>query len=213
MAEEQPKVEEVPKPEGEKAEQKPEGEVKHMRQKKEKKPKKQVEKPPEPDPASFIDARIGRIVKVAPVPNSDFLYEEEVDIGNGQVRHIVSSIRSYYTVEQLQDRKIVIFTNMHPAKMCGVTSEAMLFAGSTPEPDVCELLDPPADAPVGERVHFGQFTGDGEVQGIDKRNNKWKKCLPFLRINAEGIATYKDEPLRVAEGVITVPNIRNCEFH
>ena len=135
MAEEQPKVEEVPKAEAP-AEQKPEGEVKHMRQKKEKKPKKQVEKPPEPDPATFIDARIGKIIKVGPVANADKLYEEDVDIGNGVIKHIVSSIRPYYTVEQLQDRKIVIFTNMHPAKMCGVTSEAMLFAGSTPDPDV-----------------------------------------------------------------------------
>ena len=209
MAEETPKVEEVPKTE----EAKPEGEVKYVRQKKEKKPKKQVEKPPEPDPASFINAIIGKIIEVAPVENSDYLYEETVDIGNGQTRHVVTSVRQYYTVEQLKDRKVVIFTNMHPAKMCGVTSEAMLFAGSTEEPDVCELLDPPADAPIGERVHFGHFTGDGEVPGVDKRNNKWKKVAPFLRINAEGVATYKDEPLHVAEGVITVPNIRNCEFH
>jgi methionine--tRNA ligase beta chain len=185
---------------------------KHMRQKKEKKPKKQVEKAPELDPASFIDVRIGKIVKVQPVPDTDNLFMEEVDIGGGVIKHVVTSVRKYYTVEQLQDRHVVIFTNMQPAKMCGVPSEAMLFAGSTEEPDACELLDPPADAPIGERVLFGKYT-EGEAKDIDKRNKQWKKVLPFLRINEEGVATYKDEPLHVAEGVIRVATLKNCEFH
>ena len=212
MSEQKPVEEVAPQ---EEAQEKPDEEApaeKHMRQKKEKKPKKPVEKAPELDPASFIDARIGKIVKAAEVPDSDNLFMEDVDIGNGVIKHVVTSVRKYYTVEQLQDRHVVIFTNMHPAKMCGVPSEAMLFAGSTPEPDVCELLDPPADAPIGERVMFGKYT-EGEAKDIDKRNKQWKKVLPFLKINEEGIATYKDEPLHVAEGVIKVPTLKNCEFH
>ena len=184
-----------------------------LRQKKEKKPKKVVEKPPPPDPVTFIDARVGKIVKVAYVEGADTLFCEDVDIGDGVTKHVVTSVRAYYTLEQLQDRRVIIFTNMHPAKMRGETSEAMLFAGSTPEPDVCELLDPPADAPIGTRVQFGHFSVEGEAPGIDKKNNHWKKVAPFLRIDENGVATYKGEPLTTPQGVITVPNIRNCEFH
>lgn len=188
-------------------------EEKHMRQKKEKKPKKVVDKPPPPDHASFIDARVGKIIKVSVVPDADTLYCEDVDIGNGEVKHVVTSVRKYYTLEQLQDRRVVVFTNMHPAKMRGETSEAMLFGGSTPDPDVCELLDPPPDSPIGTRVCFGSFTNPDDKPPVDKKNNHWKKVVDHLHIDNDGVATYKGEPLFTPEGKVTVPTIRNCEFH
>ncbi|KAI5499009.1 tRNA binding [Trichomonas vaginalis G3] len=186
--------------------------VKYLRGKKEKKPKVQTEKPPEPDPAVYIDARVGKIIHVEPVEDSEFLYKEDVDVGNGITKHIVTSVRKYYTVEQLQDRRVCVFTNMHPAKMRGETSEAMLFGASTPDPDICELLDPPADSPIGARIFFGHFT-EGEVTGQDRRNTHWKKMVEHLGINDQGVACYKGEPLHTAEGNLTVPNLRNCEFH
>lgn len=186
--------------------------VKYLRAKKEKKPKVQTEKPPEKDPACFIDARVGQIIHVEPVEDSEFLYKEDVDIGNGVTKHIVTSVRQYYTVEQLKNRRVCVFTNMHPAKMRGETSEAMLFGASTPDPDICELLDPPAESPIGARIFFGSFS-QGEPEGQDRRNTHWKKMVDHLGINENGVACYKGEPLHTAEGNLTVPNLRNCEFH
>ena len=96
--------------------------------------------------------------------------------------------------------------------MRGETSEAMLLGGSTPDPDRCELLDPPEADPIGTRIYFGHFT-EGEPEGIDHKNKQWKKILPHLHIDENGVATYKGEPLHTESGNVTVPTIRDCEFH
>ena len=41
---------------------------------------------------SLLDLRVGKVVKVYPNPQSDKLYNEEVDIGNGEVRNIASGL-------------------------------------------------------------------------------------------------------------------------
>ena len=192
---------------------KPEKVILHPRQKKVKPPKKEKPPPPPPkDPACFIDCRVGQIVKVSVVPDADTLFREEVDCGNGITKHVVTSVRKYYTEEQLLNRRVCVFVNIHPGKMRGETSEAMLLGGSTPDPDQCELLDPPPDDPIGTRILFGSFT-EGEPEGIDNKNKQWKKILPHLHIDENGVATYKGEPLHTASGNVTVPTIRDCEFH
>ena len=192
---------------------KPERVILHPRQKKVKPPKKEKPPPPPPkDPTCHIDCRVGQIIKVSVVPDADTLYCEEVDCGNGLVKHVVTSVRKYYTEEQLLNRRVCVFVNIHPGKMRGETSEAMLLGASIPEPDSCELLDPPEGDPIGTRILFGHFT-EGEPEGIDNKNKQWKKILPHLHINKDGVATYKDEPLHTPSGNVTVPTLRDCEFH
>ena len=45
-------------------------------------------------------------------------------------RVIVSSIKKYYTPEQLVGKKIIVVANLKPARFTGVTSEGMLLAGT-----------------------------------------------------------------------------------
>jgi tRNA-binding EMAP/Myf-like protein len=39
-----------------------------------------------------MDIRVGKIVHVEKNPNSDKLYNEKVDIGNGEIREIASGL-------------------------------------------------------------------------------------------------------------------------
>ncbi len=40
----------------------------------------------------MMDIRVGRIVEVWKNPNSDKLYNEKIDIGNGEIRGIASGL-------------------------------------------------------------------------------------------------------------------------
>lgn len=55
-------------------------------------------------------------------------------------------------IEEMQDRMVVLLCNLKPAKMRGVTSEAMVMCASTPEK--VEILIPPAGVMPGDLVDF-----------------------------------------------------------
>lgn len=186
--------------------------------KKSKKPAQpaQPKKPQEDnrDPFSFIDVRIGKIVKVWPHPNAEKLYCEEIDIGNNTIKRVVTGVREYVPIDQMQDRHVVVFTNIKPSKIRGEPSESMVFAGSNADHTVVELLDPPADAPIGTRVVCGDFV-QGEVPGVDKKGKYWEAVVADhqLTINADHLACYKGVPLSCEYGQIRVKSLANCEFH
>jgi tRNA-binding EMAP/Myf-like protein len=48
-----------------------------------------------------MDIRVGKIVDVCVNPNSDKLYNEKVDIGNGEVREIASGLQKHIPIEQV----------------------------------------------------------------------------------------------------------------
>jgi tRNA-binding EMAP/Myf-like protein len=48
-----------------------------------------------------MDIRVGKIVDVCVNPNSDKLYNEKIDIGNGEVREIASGLQKHIPIEQV----------------------------------------------------------------------------------------------------------------
>lgn len=62
----------------------------------------------------------------------------------------VSGLVRFVPAEQMQNRMAVLLCNLKPAKMRGVTSQAMVMCASTP--DKVEILDPPAGAQPGDHV-------------------------------------------------------------
>ena len=186
-----------------------------MRTKKEKKPKAPVPPPVEYDPASYLDIRVGKIVHVQPHPDADKLYMEDIDIGDGVIKKVVTGVRQFIPIEKMQDRVVAVFCNIQPSKLKGQPSEAMVFAASIThgeEKEVVELLDIPEGTPIGTRILFGDFC-QCDPSPCDKKYAKWKKVQPFCKINSDGVACYKDQPLHVAGGNITVATLKDCEFH
>ena len=65
---------------------------------------KQVQKPKPaaaavvPDEA-MMDLRVGKIVDVWVHPESEKLYCEKIDIGNGEIREIASGLQAYVPIE------------------------------------------------------------------------------------------------------------------
>lgn len=72
---------------------------------------------------SRLDLRIGRIIEVSKHPDADALYVEKMDLGEEKPRTIVSGLVNHYAVDEMQNRLVVVFCNLKPAKMRGILSE------------------------------------------------------------------------------------------
>lgn len=55
-----------------------------------------------------------------------------------------------------QDRNVIVLCNLKPRNMRGIKSNGMVLCASNDSHDQVEPLAPPAQAPVGERVWFGE---------------------------------------------------------
>lgn len=84
--------------------------------------------------------KVCKITKIAPHPNADKLYVLHLDEGNAtddekKERVIVSGIREQYTIEELENKHIIVVANLKPATLRGVKSQGMLLAASAKDPD------------------------------------------------------------------------------
>lgn len=90
------------------------------------------------DDLDKVELKVGQIKEVEKVAKSKKLYKLQVDVGEKELRTIVSGIVPYYTEEELTGKQIVVVTNLKPAKLCGIESNGMLLAAG--DTDVVKLL-------------------------------------------------------------------------
>ena len=76
-----------------------------------------------------MDLRVCEIVKCQEIRKSNHCVKLTLNDGLGE-RVIVSSIKDEYDLEELIGRKIVVITNLEPARISGVTSNGMLLAAT-----------------------------------------------------------------------------------
>lgn len=76
-----------------------------------------------------IRMQVGQVLEAEKVPGSRKLVKMRVDIGN-EVRQVVAGIAESYEPGDLVNRKIVVVTNLKPARLMGVESNGMIVAAS-----------------------------------------------------------------------------------
>jgi methionyl-tRNA synthetase len=97
---------------------------------------------PEPAPASApeepkisiddfatVKMQVGQILEAEKIEGSKKLVRMRVDIGS-EVRQLVAGIAESYDPASLINRKVVVVTNLKPAKLMGVESNGMVVAAS-----------------------------------------------------------------------------------
>lgn len=89
----------------------------------------------------------GVIRSAAVHPGADKLYVLEVDVGATTPRTLVAGLRTSYTIEALQNRPVVLLTNLAPRTIRRMTSQGMVLAAEAGERAV--LLAPPDGTPPG----------------------------------------------------------------
>jgi methionyl-tRNA synthetase len=99
---------------------------------------------------SKIKMRVARILEAEEVPDSSKLLKLKVSLGNG-TRTIVSGIKKSYSPGELVGKKIILFSNLKPAKLAGIESDGMLLA-ATDEEGRISILVPDKDIVEGSKV-------------------------------------------------------------
>lgn len=108
--------------------------------------------------------KVGKIIEIERHPKADKLYVEKVDMGNGEIRQIVSGLVPYFTEDELKGKNVVIAYNLKAAKLRSVMSEGMVLAAED-EAGTVELLSP--DCQPGEWVSVDGSTPNTEEITVD----------------------------------------------
>ncbi|MEE3488097.1 MAG: methionine--tRNA ligase [Bulleidia sp.] len=96
---------------------------------KEKKKEAQKAAQIEIDDFAKSDLRVGKVLSCEKVPKSDKLLVMKVDLGDGDVRQIVSGLAHSYTPGQMIGKNVVVLANLKPHTFLGLESQGMLLAG------------------------------------------------------------------------------------
>ncbi len=113
---------------------------------------KEVEKKPEItfDDFSKLELKTGTVLKCEKHPKADKLLVSQIDVGNGDVRQIVSGIATHFTPEEMVGRQVIVVTNLKPAKLRGIESQGMILVGETENDEQLALAA--CDLPNGSIV-------------------------------------------------------------
>ena len=94
--------------------------------------------------------QVGEIISCEPVKKSKKLLCFQVKVGS-QTRQIISGIKAYYKPEDTIGMKVMVLTNLKPAKLAGMMSEGMLLCAEDAEGNVC-LMTPEKAMPAGAEI-------------------------------------------------------------
>ena len=122
-------------------------------------PEKQEEKPaidleakPEItyDDFAKLQFQVGEVIACEAVKKSKKLLCSQVKIGS-QVRQIISGIKAHYTPEEMVGKKVMVVTNLKPAKLAGLMSEGMILCAEDADGNLV-LMTPEKDMPAGAEI-------------------------------------------------------------
>ncbi|KAL1192434.1 Methionine--tRNA ligase, cytoplasmic [Cardamine amara subsp. amara] len=172
--------------------------------------KKEKKKPAQIEPAnkevelsvSLLNIQVGLIRKAWKHPSADSLLVEEIDVGEGKVRQVVSGLAKFCSPDDLANRLVALITNVKPGKLRDVMSEGLVLCASSEDHSVVQPLLPPAGAKPGERVSFSGIEGKPE-DVLNPKKKQLEKITPNLYTDENGVATYKGIPFMTSAGPCT----------
>ncbi len=103
------------------------------------------------DDFAKVKMQVAEVIACEKVPKADKLLKSTVKIGE-ETRTVVSGIAQYYTPEQMVGRKVIMVTNLKPAKLRGIVSEGMILCAEDAEGNL-QLLAPAGDIGSGSTVY------------------------------------------------------------
>lgn len=102
------------------------------------------------DDVDKVKLKVAQILSVEKVPDAKKLYKLQVDLGY-EKRTVVSGLVSYYKEEELVGKKVVLVSNLKPAKLRGIESNGMILAAG--DKDTVKVLFVDDAVPLGEGIH------------------------------------------------------------
>ena len=100
---------------------------------------------------SKLDLRVGEILEIEDVPGADKLYKLKIDLGT-ETRTLVAGLKQYYTKEELEGKRCIVFCNLEPKKLKGIESKGMILAAVNDDHSEVKLIQPDGDIEIGSKV-------------------------------------------------------------
>ena len=103
------------------------------------------------DDFAKIEIRVGKIISVEKIPETDKLLKLEVDLGEECTRQIVSGIALYFAdYSILVGKKCMFVANLEPRMIKGIESQGMILVADLEGRPV--ILGPDREVPPGSIV-------------------------------------------------------------
>jgi tRNA-binding protein len=112
----------------------------------------QVKPPISPDLLNQIDVRVGTILSVVDVPNSEKLVALEVSFGDHRRTVLAGMKRERENPREIEGKQALFVVNLAPRKMAGMVSEGMLFDIGYSDGITPVLATPETPVPDGSRA-------------------------------------------------------------
>ena len=163
-----------------------------------------------------LDLRVGIIRSVSKHETADKLYCEMIDVGEENLRPIASGLANHYTLEEMQNRRLIVVANLKPRKLVGFQSFGMVLCAAKTDPvtgvEQVEFVDPPASALPGDRVSCEGFASAPLTASQVEKQKAFEMVGAKLKVNEQGVACWNDLPLivlKTGEGCFA-PTLRDA---
>jgi aminoacyl tRNA synthase complex-interacting multifunctional protein 1 len=134
--------------------------------------------------------RVGRILECKRHENAESLYVEQIDVGEKEPRTVISGLVRFVPLEAMQNRDVIVMTNLKPVNMRGIKSYGMVMCATSEDGNTVEPLSPPPGAVPGERVYFEGFR-DGEPDAqLNPKKKIFETFKPGMRTTSSGQAAW-----------------------
>jgi len=121
------------------------------------------------------------------------------------VRQVVSGLAKFLTLEQIQNRKVLVLRNVKPGKVRDILSSGLVLCASNTDHTQCEPVMPPDGARIGERITVaGCEEGSSSPEEIlNPKKKQFENLQPDLTTDDAGVANYQGKPFMTTAGACT----------
>lgn len=97
-----------------------------------------------------IELKVGIVLEVESIEESEKLLKLKVDLGEKEPRQILAGVKQWYKAEDFIGKQVVIVANLEPKEMMGLQSQAMMLAADSEDGPI--FLTVPKKVPPGTKV-------------------------------------------------------------
>jgi len=98
-----------------------------------------------------IDLKVAEILKAEDIEGADKLYKLKIDLGT-ETRTLVAGLKPYYTKDELESKRCIIFANLEPRTIKGIESKGMILAAVNDDKSEVKLLSANGSIELGCKV-------------------------------------------------------------
>lgn len=102
------------------------------------------------DDFAKLQFQVGVILSCEAVPKSKKLLCSQVQVGS-KVRQIISGIKHSYSPEEMVGKRVMVVTNLKPAKLAGLLSEGMILCAEDADGKL-SLMTTEKEMPAGAEI-------------------------------------------------------------